>query len=71
MVGGMHRQHTMTGGKPVADDNSPVQNLGQPGEDRVPTCVALYDFDTRTAGELSFRKGTAIDSTYTIHMLST
>ena len=66
VVDDKHQHDAVTGSKPDADDTlDPVQSLGQP---EVPTYVALYSYDARTAEDLSFRKGTAIDSTYTILM---
>lgn len=61
-MGGMHQQQQMmAGGNPNAHSNpfnrGPViQSLGPPGGGAL-TFVALFDYEARTAEDLSFRKG--------------
>ncbi len=60
---GMHQQQMMAGGNPNAHNNpfmsrGPAQSLGPPGGGGALTFVALFDYEARTAEDLSFRKGT-------------
>ena len=61
-MGGMHQQHM----NPNAHNNpfmnrGPAQSLGPPGGGGALTFVALFDYEARTAEDLSFRKGTCCD----------